>query len=84
MICKRLYEEGYFGFYSGEAIQNSDDELLFHTHRMFKTTDNEIHSSFQLTNGYLHINKLGRNDVGVVYTDCAADTLHKFRKLIEN
>lgn len=79
-----MFEEGDFGFYSGAATQNSNDELLFHKCRMLRATDNEIHSTVRLIDGYLHIYKLGENDVGIIYTDSAADTLQKFRNWITN
>lgn len=83
LICKRLYEEGDFGLYSGAITQNSNDELLFYNRGIPMTTDSEIHSTIRLINGYLHINKLGENDVGIVYTDCKANTLYEFRKWID-
>lgn len=84
LICKRLYEEGEFGFYSGACMQNANDELLFYTHGGVPVEiSGEIHSTVRLINGYLHINQLGENDVGIVYTVCEASTLYELRKWID-
>lgn len=83
LLCKRLYEEGDFGFYSGAFTQNANDELLFYNRGVPVEINGEIHSTVRLINGYLHINQLGENDVGIVYTDCEANTLHELRKWID-
>lgn len=85
LICKRLYDEGDLGIYSGAFTENSNDKLWFYNHAVPDEVDGEIHSTFRLINGYVHINQLGENDVGVVYTDCeCASTLQEFRKWIED
>lgn len=84
VICKRMFDDGDFGFYSGAATQNSNDELLFHKCRMLRTNDNEIHSTVRWINGYLHIHKLDENESGIIYTDSPADTMQKFRNWINS
>lgn len=69
-ICKKLNDDGEFGFYSGAAIKNANNEILFHNHKFCRTNNQEIHATVNSKNGYLHINNLEDNDVGVVYTDC--------------
>lgn len=83
-ICQKLNDEGEFGFYSGAAIKNANNEILFHNHKMLKTHNNEIHATFDSTNGYVHINNLAENDVGIVYTDCVMDTFDLRRWIDSN
>lgn len=73
LFFKKLNDEGDFGFYSGAAVRNANNELLFHTDKLLKTNNNEIHATVVSKNGYMHINNLTDNDVGVVYTDVSFD-----------
>lgn len=82
-ICQKLNDEGNFGFYSGAAIENANNQLLFHNHKFLKTNNNEIHATVCHKDGYLHINNLTPNDVGVVYFDCKWN-LHELRKWMED
>lgn len=78
----KLTEEGDFGFYSGAAIQNANNGILFHNNHFMRTTNTELHAMVKSSDGYLHINNLTENDVGVVYTDCDID-LDGLRKWME-
>lgn len=83
LFFKKLNEEGDFGFYSGAAVRNANNELLFHNDSFLKTNNNEIHATVVSKNGYMHINNLLDNDVGIVYTDCSYDVID-LRKWIES
>lgn len=78
-----MNDEGEFGFYSGAAIKNANNEIFFHNHKFLRTNNNEIHATVNRANGYLNINNLAENDVGVVYTDCNFDVA-ELRKWIES
>lgn len=82
-ICKKLNDEGDFGFYSGAAIRNANNEILFHNHKFLNTNNNEIHATVISKHGYMHINNLAADDVGIVYTDCDFDII-ELRKWIES
>lgn len=72
-LCEKLNGEGEFGFYSGAAIKNANNELYFHRSDNLNTQNNEIHVSIDSKNGYMNINNLTDNEVGIVYTDCDFD-----------
>ncbi|XP_055314844.1 uncharacterized protein LOC129575366 [Sitodiplosis mosellana] len=82
-LCKKLNEEGDFGFYSGAAIKNATNGIFFYNNKFFKTNNNEIHATVNSKKGYLHIDNLAADDVGIVYTDGDFD-LKQLRIWIES
>lgn len=72
-LCEKLNNEGEFGFYSGAAIKNANNELYFHQSDYLNTQNDEIHVSVDSRNGYMYINNLTDDEVGIVYTDCDFD-----------
>lgn len=82
-ICALLNEGGDFGFYSGSATKNANNELLFHNHKFMKTTNDEIHATVtKHHSGLININNLTPNDVGVIYTD-SEFSMSELRRWIE-
>lgn len=80
----KLNEEGEFAFYSGAAIQNANNEILFHKNKLFKTTNNEIHATVNSRNGYLHIDNLTADEIGIIYTDYGFVDIYQFQDWIED
>ncbi|XP_031630372.1 uncharacterized protein LOC116345278 [Contarinia nasturtii] len=79
-ICTVIRNNDDFAYYSGDVFKSESNDSFIST---FLRTDNkELHASIKFIDGYMDINNLTENDVGLIYTDTDM-TMNKIKSRLE-